>query len=252
MLRLCSISSGSKGNCIYVSGEHTGVLIDGGVSLKRIDGALKKLGGAPLTDLLLTHTHSDHYKFVPALAQKGMTVYGSPSLASKVRGDLGAKYQPVLQDTYIGDLLVSAFPVSHDVPCSGYSLYSCGSKVSVVTDLGRMAHSTLEQIADSDAVVIESNYDVKRMAENTTYPPQLKRRITSAIGHLSNDDCAECVAYLAGHGVKHIILAHLSEENNTPDLAMNASQNALIRYNLANKTDIHIATQNEMSIVIEV
>ena len=152
----------------------------------------------------------------------------------------------------IGDITVSPIPVSHDVPCYGYSFYSEGSKVTVVTDLGFMPAPVLQNMADSDAVLIESNYDENMLARNPRYPAYLKARISGRRGHLSNDESAECVAFLAGKGVRHIILGHLSEQNNTPRLATDSAESSLIKYNLKGAATVFAALQNEVSEVVEV
>ena len=121
-----------------------------------------------------------------------------------------------------------------------------------MTDLGFMPKATLEAISDSDAVLIESNYDKDMLAANPNYPAHLKARISGSRGHLSNADAAECVAYLAGKGVKNIILGHLSEQNNTPEIALAGAENALIKYNLSGAAKITAAGQRQDSEVIEV
>ena len=251
-LRICSIASGSKGNCIFVSSERTSLLVDVGVCLKRVGESLGKLGAGSVRDVMLTHSHSDHFRYVPDAVKKGATLHYNRVLRNSVAGRLETPCEEFCGDIHIGDITVSAFPVSHDVPCFGYSFYSEGSKVSLVTDLGVMPKSTLESIADSDAVLIESNYDPEMLRVNREYPAYLKARIAGNRGHLSNGDSAECTAYLASRGVKHIMLAHLSEQNNTPAAALAAAFAALTKYNLAGKTRLSVATQHEMSEVIEV
>lgn len=249
-LRICSIASGSKGNCIYIGSKRTDLLLDIGVSCRRVAQALKTLGATSTKDIFLTHTHTDHIRYASEVAKRGATLHYSPLLRGI--GDIEGNTQAFSGDTFLGDITVSAFPVSHDVPCFGYSFYSEGSKITVVTDLGVMPTSTLEAISDSDVVLIESNYDREMLRLNPLYPAHLKARIAGVRGHLSNDDSAECVARLVGNGVKHIILGHLSEKNNTPDIALASAQRALEKYNLRGKAKITVALQGEMSEVIEV
>ena len=134
--------------------------------------------------------------------------------------EVSANLQEVQEDFIVGDIIVSPFQVSHDVPCCGYSFLSEGSKISVVTDLGYMPDYTLDGLVDSDAVLIESNYDSDLLRQNPMYSDYLKSRISGKNGHLSNVDSAECVARLVGAGVRNIILGHLSEQNNSPELAL--------------------------------
>lgn len=251
-LRICSIASGSKGNCIFVSSERTSLILDMGVCTKRVNAALDALGAPPVRDVLLTHAHSDHFRYIPDAVKKGATLHYNRVLRGSVADKLDCAADEFCGDIHIGDITVSAFPVSHDVPCFGYSFYSEGSKVSVVTDLGIMPKTTLESIADSDAVLLESNYDSTMLRENPTYPTYLKARISSNRGHLSNGESAECAAFLASRGVRNILLGHLSEQNNTPRDALAAAFAAMKKYNLEGKARLSVAVQHEMSEVIEV
>lgn len=247
-LKICSIASGSKGNCIYVGSERTELLLDFGVSCKRVKDAMEGIGASPKA-IFLTHTHTDHFRCVPNAIKKGALLKYPLLLKSGINNVEGEPFQG---DVYYGDITVSPFPVSHDVPCYGYSFYSEGSKISVVTDLGIMPQSTLDGISDSDVVLIESNYDKEMLRLNPDYSPALKARIDGRRGHLSNDDCAECVAKLVGRGVRNIILGHLSENNNTPEIALARTENELRKYNLSGKAKITVATQHERTEVIEV
>lgn len=248
-LKICALASGSKGNCIFIGSRRTSLLLDAGVCAKRINAALQSIGEQLPNDILLSHTHSDHFRYVPALTEKGMTLHYGHIMRRFVDVPGAEEFSG---DICIGDITVSPFSVSHDVPCYGYSFYSEGSKVTVVTDLGFMPKATLEAISDSDAVLIESNYDKDMLAANPNYPAHLKARISGSRGHLSNADAAECVAYLAGKGVKNIILGHLSEQNNTPEIALAGAENALIKYNLSGAAKITAAGQRQVSEVIEV
>ncbi len=251
-LRICSIASGSKGNCIYIGSGRTSLLLDFGVSCRRVNGSLVRIGAGGVSDVFVTHTHSDHIRYLPDVSERGATVHYNRVLHGGLCGRLKGGRDEFSGDVCVGDITVSAFPVSHDVPCFGYSFYSEGSKITVVTDLGIMPKTTLEALADSDVVLIESNYDPEMLKNNYCYPAYLKARIAGTRGHLSNAECAECVAYLAGKGVGHIMLGHLSEQNNTPELALRTAKEALVKYNLKGKVDLTVAVQNEMSEVIEV
>lgn len=232
--------------------ERTSLLVDFGIAPTRVSDALTEIGGPPVRDVLLTHTHSDHFRYVPDAVKRGAFLHIPRVLRRSVGEKAGSAIDDFCGDTDIGDIIVSPFPVSHDVPCFGFSFYSEGSKVSVVTDLGVMPRSTLESLADADAVLIESNYDEELLRANTKYPAYLKARIASPRGHLSNTDSAACVAYLAECGVKHIILGHLSEENNTPALALEAAEHALAARGVSGRTSLTVAGQNTRSEVIEV
>lgn len=249
-LRICSIASGSKGNCVFVASERSSLIVDMGIPLSRVNAAFEILGDAH--DIFLTHTHSDHFRFVPDGVKNGMTLHYNRILHNSVRGKVEGECDAFYGDICLGDITVSCFPVSHDVPCFGYSFYSEGSKITLVTDLGIMPKSTLEAISDSDAVFIESNYEDGLLRCNPKYPPYLKARIAGSRGHLSNADSSESVSYLVGKGVKKIMLAHLSEENNSPEIALSAAQNALIAHNLGGKAEIFVANRQCLSEIMEV
>lgn len=247
-LKICSLTSGSKGNCIFIGSARTSLLLDAGVPLKRINASLEAIGESMPSHVLLSHTHSDHYAYVPALVREGAVLH----YGRMTRRFVDVPGEEFCGDFCIGDITVSPFSVSHDVPCCGYSFYSEGSKVTVVTDLGFMPKATLEAISDSDAVLIESNYDPGMLDANPRYPAYLKARISGSRGHLSNAEAAECSAYLAGKGVKHILLGHLSEQNNTPELAVRSAEETLMKYGLSGAAKISAALQREVSEVIEI
>ena len=249
-LRICALASGSKGNCIFIGSERTSLLIDAGVSPRRIRKGLEAIGESLPRDIVLTHSHSDHYKYVPALVGSGLRLHYSRAMRRYI--DEFDDADGFCGDICIGDITVSPFSVSHDVPCCGYSFYSEGSKVSVVTDLGFMPEKTLDAISDSDAVLLESNYDEAMLIANPNYPGYLKARIAGRRGHLSNAEAAECVAFLAGRGVKNIILGHLSEQNNTPETALRAAGDALCAHGLYGAAKLTAALQNEITEVTEV
>ena len=222
---MCCLGSGSSGNCIYVASESTVILIDQGLPVKRVDGCLKALAAPAAPSIIVTHSHADHICQIPAFVKKhGSAVYCTADVcrALNSRGVPENRLIRTEGDFIIGDITVSPFAVSHDVPCVGYALYSGGCKVSVATDLGKTGDGLLDEMSDSDLVVIECNHDEDLVRSNPNYTEALKRRILSARGHLSNAACARAAVYLAERGVGQIILAHLSKENNYPELAESA------------------------------
>lgn len=250
-LKVCSIASGSKGNCIYVSSRNTELIIDLGISYTRAERCIKLLGGSGIENILLTHCHSDHFGHVPMALKKGATLYYNKICRADVAGIEGNTVETSGRFE-VGDISVLPFSVSHDVPCVGYALKSGNSKVSVITDLGHLPGECMDIISDSGMVVIEANYDEEMLAANRQYPFWLKQRISGTHGHLSNTAASNAVCELARCGVGHIMLAHLSEHNNTRNIALNACAAALDRVRLAGNTRLDVAEQDSMSGLFEV
>ena len=248
-LKVCSIASGSKGNCIYVSSGKTELVIDLGINYNRADKLIREKGGSGIKNILLTHCHSDHFSNVPAALERGATLYYQARCKSDLAGICGDAVEKAGMFE-IDDIRVIPFNLSHDSACVGYKLICGGSKISIVTDSGYLSGENMDIIRDSGLVVLESNYDKTMLANNKRYPVWLKQRITGTEGHLSNESAAEAVWQLAASGVKKIMLAHLSEHNNTPALAFRASQEQLSRRNLNVK--LTVATQRSASEILEV
>ncbi len=257
MLKICSIGSGSKGNCILVQSQNTSLLVDMGLSSAKVRAALHflKIDPASLSACLLTHCHSDHVKGVKSFVSKHpVRVIGTTCAVAAAVGDGYGNFEYLFErDFFIGDITVSPFKVSHDVPCYGFSMYCGGKKISIATDLGVMPDEVVRNISDSDVVMIESNHDVGLVRSNCNYPEYLKRRILSGRGHLSNTACAETCAKLIMGGTRKLILAHLSEENNSPKLAYDTVSGELHKYGLVDGRDynIYIAGQYNIGEIIE-
>ena len=230
-----SIGSGSTGNCgLYVCGG-TAILIDLGVSVRRITAALRKRGFeiADLSGVLITHGHHDHIKGLSTFVKRyRVPIYASRGTAEElVRKDPAA--QALLRpfwggETFdVGSLQVESFLTPHDAAESvGDVLRGEGDAFGYATDLGFMPSAIKSKLLGCGAVVLESNHDLV-MLETGPYPYILKQRVSGPRGHLSNVDCAACAAELVKDGTKTLILAHLSEENNTPSLAQKETEDAL-------------------------
>ena len=211
------ISSGSKGNTSVVIYKKTAILIDMGVSFQRLEEGLEEVRLKPenLTAAIFTHEHSDHISGIRFLSPKIM--YGLkgtlPSLCNVVEVNVPFK---------IGDFLITPFRTSHDAknPC-GYLLEAGDEKLVYMTDTGVFLEENLPLIKNPTYLVIESNHDIK-MLLNTKRTYELKNRILSEVGHLCNEDSAIAAAEIIGDKTKEIVLAHLSEEANTPELALAA------------------------------
>ncbi|MBQ5970585.1 MAG: MBL fold metallo-hydrolase [Clostridia bacterium] len=237
MARFCSLFSSSSGNATFVGSASGGVLIDAGVSAKRIRTALtdRSIDPKSIRAILVTHEHSDHISGLRVLASGlGVPVYATPgTLDALAESDvLNGKF-PVHAlerggDVTVGDLLVHAFETPHD------SSESCGfvitlpdeQKVAIATDIGHVTNEIMRNLLGCSLVMLESNHDVG-MLQNGPYPYFLKRRILSDVGHLSNEACADVAVQLVEHGTTRLFLGHLSAENNIPALAYQTSLAAL-------------------------
>ena len=227
-MRICSIASGSSGNCIYVGDEHTHVLVDTGISKKRIEEGLKDLDvkGDELDGIFITHEHADHIQGLRVLASKyHLPVFASAGTLQKLQQDGCLSGEFLAEEIPRGGLDFAGmsfqpFPTSHDSAESvGYRIDTLdGAQIGFATDLGMVTPEVTAHLERCKMVVLESNHDVG-MLQNGSYPYPLKRRILSEQGHLSNEACAGCLPKLVETGTSQILLAHLSEENNTPDVA---------------------------------
>lgn len=229
-LKFCALASGSKGNCCYISDGKTDILIDLGISALRAEKCLKVLGvDADGVTVIVTHAHSDHVGGLRTFCKKHPNVRVLCQNECKAgitsAGGIVPERQPRIFS--VGTLNVTAVPVSHDVPCFGYVVSDGIKKAAVLTDIGKVDGTQLSLLSDCDIVMLESNHDLDMLRANPHYTSVLKARIASAHGHLSNADCATACAYLAGNGVKNFVLAHLSEENNDPELALSQVKRSL-------------------------
>lgn len=236
MARYCPLFSGSSGNCTYIGTSQGGVLIDAGVSAKRIETALKERDIDPtsIRAVFVTHEHSDHIAGLRVLLKRyHYPVYTAAGTREKLmeEGVLTANDTADALDAglhTIADMEVRAFHTSHDAAESmGYCIHTPDDRwIGVATDMGTVTPEVRQALQGCDLVHIESNH-VIGMLENSPYPYPLKRRILSDKGHLSNDACAAELMALAGQGTARFTLAHLSRENNTPALAYTTARAVL-------------------------
>lgn len=227
MMELSVFASGSSGNCLLLSDRKTNILIDAGISTRRIQDLLRGCGltWRDIGGVLITHEHSDHICGLETMLKRtDVAVYAPHTVANRLLGrypmlDDALHIIPVGKAFPVGDLLVTAFHTPHDTDESvGYRIE--GSSVfALATDMGTVTEEIRNGLSGADAVLIESNHDL-RMLRDGPYPFPLKRRILSEHGHLSNDDSALLAAWLVQNGTRQIILGHLSRENNRPELAL--------------------------------
>lgn len=246
MARYCALFSGSKGNCTYIGTSAGGILVDVGVSAKRIKDALSARDIAPesIKGVFVTHEHSDHIAGLRVLTkQYGWTVYGSKGTLSALTESgavsVGSDLVPLdIKPVAVGDMQITPFHTPHDARESmGFCIETADErKIAVATDMGVMRREIQALLAACDLVHIESNHDIS-MLRGGSYPQYLKERILSNNGHLSNAMCAATVSALAVSGVTRFVLAHLSEQNNTPALALSSARAALDRDGLQEGRD---------------
>ncbi len=236
MMRYCALFSGSSGNCTYVATNSGGVLVDAGVTAKRIDAALAAREIAPqsIKAVLVTHEHSDHVAGIKMLCKR----YGWPVIASVgtldalAQGDRVSPSQTLYaaQDGcsfLVAGMRVTPFGTPHDSrACLGYRFDADERSLALATDMGYIPPSVMSAICGCQTVHIESNHDPV-MLQNGPYPYPLKMRILGEKGHLSNDACATVLPKLVEAGATRIALAHLSRHNNTPQLALSTATGAL-------------------------
>lgn len=227
-----TLCSGSKGNCTLIKYRDSAILIDAGRSTKYIKSALASVGLLPedIKAIFLTHSHSDHTSALKVWCSHYHTpVHASASVCEDVANKCGDVLvsHPIIFEEHVGDILVKSFPTDHDVFGSvGYRIETDGISLGVATDLGYVTDKVRCGLCGCRAVVLESNHDVDMLMRGP-YPPELKQRILSRFGHLSNESGASFARFLAENGAEKLVLAHLSEINNTPELAKKASLSAL-------------------------
>ena len=248
-----SIASGSSGNCSLFFCGDTIILIDMGVSVRKLNNSLSSLGLTVdmLDAVLITHEHTDHIKGLSTFAKK----YNTPVFMTKGTAHAVLQKIPHAKDiihTFIGSesffiksVQVKSFLTPHDANESVGFILNCKEiNFGFATDLGFIPLNVKNMLCKCDFVVIEANHDIDMLKNNEIYPYQLKQRVLGNYGHLSNVACAECVVDLVKNGVNTIVLAHLSEKNNTPVKAARYINQMLFIAGL--KCDLFVAPVNEM------
>lgn len=239
-----SLSSGSCGNCHYIEADKTKIIVDAGISGKKVIGNLnvhdKTLDG--LNAIMVTHEHTDHIKGVGILSRKfDAPVYATEKTWEQMESSLGKISSNKIKILHkgcpvnIGSVTVESFGISHDAADPvGYSFIEDHKKIAIVTDTGIITEEVFEKIKGSDIAVIESNYD-EEMLSFCSYPPSLKQRIRSDYGHLSNSEAGYLGIALVKSGTKNLLLAHLSKESNLPQLAFQTVGSILTSHGISPK-----------------
>ena len=233
-MQFCVLGSGSKGNATYISSGNTAILIDGGFSGIEIQRRLASIGvdfGA-IDAILVTHEHSDHIRGVPILSRRGnIPVYANPATYMAAGPKLNKLHSFCEFETgvafYFQELAIHPFSVSHDTSDPvGFVITDGHYSVGYCTDTGRITRLMQHRLAGCDGLVLESNHD-PQLLKNGPYPPYLKQRVQSKNGHLANHEAAAFLKDLLHDALHHVVLAHISETNNQPQLAYKETMRVL-------------------------
>ena len=257
-MNFISFGSGSSGNCYYFYNERSGIMIDAGVSLRRLkrDFATYGLNLSRIDGLLLTHDHADHVKHVAKVSgQLGLNVYSTSAVhraLSALRFDSShveprhVRFLEQGECIELGDFKVTAFRVPHDsMDCSGYFIECDDVAVCLITDVGSVTDEIAAYIRRCSHLIIEANYD-KEMLENGKYPKMLKYRISCGTGHLSNVYCGEAIVEHASDELKAVFLCHLSAENNKPAIAERVVGEK-IQTRFGDSVELHVLERTKIS-----
>lgn len=253
-MKISVLSSGSKGNCTYVETSNHKILIDIGTSCLYVEKSLKSIDVNPsdIDIILVTHAHVDHVGGLRVFTKKyHPLVY----ISDKILKEANLSIENVSNEECIdinSDIKIKSIRLSHDVTdIKGYIIEEDNSSMVYITDTGYINEKNFNDIVNKNLYVFESNHDVEKLMNNPRYPHHTKIRILSDKGHLSNKDSAYYLSKLIGNNTKYVVLAHLSEQNNTEELALDTLNETLKRKNI-NFNNITVARQNEMTELFKV
>ncbi len=232
--RVWTLASGSSGNAVYFEGEDSAVLVDAGISGRAIEEAIAGVGGdsTKIQAIFLTHSHSDHTRSAGVIARKfGVPLYTTQATyehcARRLGNNIEYRIFKTTESLEVAGFRIDAIPTPHDAADSVALIFERGGRrCGVLTDLGHVFYKLEKEISNLDAVILESNYDPQMLAGGK-YPYHLKQRISSRAGHISNQEAACLLLQSQGERLKTVLLAHLSNENNTPETALKCHQEVL-------------------------
>lgn len=265
-MNFMTIASGSSGNCTFVGTDKTSILVDVGITRKRIAEGLNSIDLKldDISGILITHEHIDHIRALGVISRNlGLPIYATKAtcaaiLSTKELGDMDHtlfNYIDIDVPFNIGDICMTAHSIWHDaVDPVCYTVDADDKKISIATDLGDYDNYLISSLLDSDIIHIEANHDI-RMLEVGPYPYHLKQRILSKRGHLSNEASGRLIKSILNDHIKHISLGHLSKENNYPDLAYEAVKNELLNNDFSNDVrdfDLTVSKRDECGPLIYV
>lgn len=262
MFNFCSLYSGSSGNSLFIETENTKLLVDAGVSSKKIETALNDINIDPcsLDGILITHEHTDHVQGLGTLSKKfdlpvfvnQETLDAMPKQKDKI-ADKNVKTFKVTDKFEIGDLEIKPFSIPHDAanPC-GFNIWKDDKKISIATDIGHMTNPILQNLEESLFIMLEANYDPE-VLRFSSYPFTLKSRIAGPTGHLPNEIAGKTISHLLKSGLKNAMLGHLSKESNFPELAYQTVMDELISNNYKeNSISLSVASRDVHSKIINI
>ena len=252
-MRICNLTSGSKGNCTYIETKNHKILIDVGTTSIQIEKKLFEIEVNPndIDIVLITHAHIDHVKGLKVFNKKYKPQVYITDLILKEANLLDMECNLIQDLGNIKDVKITAINLSHDVKdIKGYIIEEDNSSVVYITDTGYINELYFDYIKNKNIYVFESNHDIEKLMNNSNYPHNTKIRILGDKGHLSNKDSAYYLSKIIGDNTRYIVLAHLSEQNNTEELALNCLIDTLKEKTIFNPK-IFIAKQDEISEIIE-
>lgn len=254
-MEISVLASGSKGNVSYITSSSTKLLIDLGLTLSNIEKKLEEIGINPseINGILLTHTHTDHTSSLKNFIKKYNTkLYLSEKMYNELSKTINLfNYEIIDKEFIINDINIQVIKLSHDTDDSnGYILESNNKSIVYITDTGYINKKYFKLLTDKDIYVMESNHDIE-MLMNGNRPYFLKQRILGDKGHLDNTKSSNYLAQLIGPNTKEVILIHLSEDNNTPELALNTLKETLEK-NKIDFNNIIISSQKERTDLVKI
>ena len=259
MFKFCNLYSGSSGNCSFIETDKTKILVDCGVSFKKIKEGLESINQDihDIDAVLITHEHSDHIKGLGVLSKNiDVPIYAN----KKTLDEIEKKYfisstKPFVTDELfeINDLKILPFSIPHDAADPvGFTINHKNKKISLATDIGHVENKLYKNLNESSFVLLESNYEPD-MLKSSSYPYSLKHRILGPEGHLSNEDASNVIKTLVNNGLNNIMLGHLSKENNFPELAYQTTVNELIECNVdIDKLQLSVADREKINNIIDI
>ena len=275
MIKFCTLASGSSGNSLYLESKYSKILIDAGISFRRISRSLESMGIAvsDLNAVVLSHEHEDHSRAVGKMSEVPVYVSretvgfwerkkngrsnGNGGGLSKAEGSRNGAIEKLREfdseePFRINDLTITPFSVAHDaIDPVGFTVTDGHVKMGVVTDIGKPTALVIESLKGCDALVLESNHD-REMLFSGSYPPYLQQRISGGHGHLSNEQSALLLGDVLHDGLKYVLLVHLSAQNNTPEKALGCSLEMLRRNGADDRVAVSVAPRNAVGEVITV
>ena len=250
-MKVCTLASGSSGNSLFIETKRTRILVDAGISPRQINVRLKTLD-VQMPDIdavIITHEHTDHtaalpYIDTPVYVASATAFHWKDKVKNLQEFDPGAQFS-------IKDLLISPFAVPHDaLDPVGFTIQTDHKKLGIVTDIGSVTNLVRERLRGSNILILEFNHD-QQMLLYSSYPWELKQRIKSRLGHLSNDEGASLLNNLVHDGLCHVVLAHLSEVNNNPRAALEAAFSVLVKIG-AQEIGLSVAPRKTLGGVIRI